>query len=125
MSVRDTPHTATIPISQLWFIFKYIQVETRLELRATRPGETEGVSAYTGSLDLPKTSDTMHSHLRERPMSSNRNLYEQERCDGNGSKDLLFPVSVEMNLQQPIKYQKLLDILYNRTSRSNAVSGLC
>lgn len=56
----------------------------------------------------------MHSHLIEWPISSKRTLYEQECCDGKGSKEFSLPFSDEMNLQYRnvskaylcLKYQK-------------------
>lgn len=72
-----------------------------LELKHEGPGTIGAVSAYAGSLDLPNTSVTMHSHLKQRPMSSSRTLYEQECCAGKGSKDFVSPSSDEQNLQDP------------------------
>lgn len=45
-----------------------------LEFGKEIPGKIGPVSAYTGSVDLPNTSVTMHSHFRHRPTSSSRIL---------------------------------------------------
>lgn len=79
---------------------KDAQENVKFNRRAERPGEMVVVLTYAGSLDLPNTSLTMHSHRSCRPMSSNRNLYEQERCDGISSKELIFSVSDVKNLHQ-------------------------
>jgi hypothetical protein len=52
-----------------------------------RPGKIGAVTADTNSLDRPNTSMTKHSHLRQRPISSKRTLYEREHLVANGSKD--------------------------------------
>lgn len=71
----------------------------RLVYSRKLPGNTEVVSMYTTSLDRPNTSVTTHSHFKQRPISSNRTLYEQELLLGNGSYEKLSPTSDEQNLQ--------------------------
>lgn len=44
----------------------------------TEPGTTEEVVAEAGTLDLPKASTTVHSHLMHRPISSYRSWYHRE-----------------------------------------------
>lgn len=84
---------STSEIKEIYRKFMHLSLPCKTNIK--QPGNIEEVTAETVSLDLPNTSVTEHSHLRQRSISWKRTLYELDCCEGNGSKECCSPVLTE------------------------------